>query len=64
MHYVLEPFRQVGSDTLGRRQRIRKLGMFRFETFEFLHQHIEIDVRNLRLIQHIIIMVVAVEFRA
>ncbi len=64
MQVLLETLRQVGAYAAGGRERVGILGVLGFEAFEFFHHHVEIAVGDFRRVQHIVVMVVAVEFVA
>lgn len=52
---------EVAAHTVCRRQRIVKLGELRFKTLKLFHQHIEVVVRNRRIVLYIVFMIMIID---
>ncbi len=59
-----ELFGRCGADALGGRIRRNQLRMFAFDLLEAMHQLVELGIRNLGLVEHVVEVVVAVDLLA
>ena len=64
MGHLVKFVSEVSTHALGGRSRIVELGVGRFKDCQFFQQRIELSVRNCWFREHIIPMVVRVEFVA
>ena len=62
MRHLLEAWRQVASHALRRRQRVEKLLMLRLQILQAAHHVVIFFVADSRLVKHIVVVVVLVEF--
>ena len=61
MPFLSKSAREVRTDATGWRIWIEVLGMATFEFFKLLHEHVELPVADLGVVQHIIIVVMSVQ---
>ena len=64
MRPLSKPFGNVTSHPMSRRIRVVELRMLLFELFQLFHKHVEVVVRYLRLIKHVVVMIMSVKFVA
>ena len=62
--HLLEPLTDVATHTLRGRERVGKFGVRLFKVLQFVHLEVELHIADGRLIEHIVVIVVAIQFVA
>ena len=64
MFHLAEFFIQVAAHPLGRGVGVCHLGMLRLQVLQLMHQEVEFLIADGRLVQHVVTVVVLVQFLA